>query len=124
MLSLEKAALAYGHVPLLDRADFSIDSGERVALIGRNGAGKSTLLQVCAGGRKLRYAARIEDGKCTLALTGADPESKLGKVSASDGIVVFTTGHFASNPLAVSGRGAGQEVTAMGVMGDMVSMVV
>ncbi len=80
--------------------------------------------ELSAGGRKLRYAARIEDGKCTLALTGADPESKLGKVSASDGIVVFTTGHFASNPLAVSGRGAGQEVTAMGVMGDMVSMVV
>ena len=53
LLSLEKAAVAYGHVPLLDRADFSIDSGERVALIGRNGVGKSTLLQVCAGGRKL-----------------------------------------------------------------------
>jgi ABC transport system ATP-binding/permease protein len=49
LLSLSNAHLAYGHVPLLDGATFSLEAGERVALIGRNGAGKSSLLKILAG---------------------------------------------------------------------------
>lgn len=48
-LILTDASLAFGHVPLLDHADFQLDSGERVALIGRNGTGKSSLLAALAG---------------------------------------------------------------------------
>src|SRR5450755_5042743 len=39
--------------PLLDRAEFSIDSGERIGLIGRNGTGKSSLLNIIAGRSEL-----------------------------------------------------------------------
>ena len=49
LLTLLDAQLAYGHLPLLDHADFSLEALERVALIGRNGAGKSSLLKVLAG---------------------------------------------------------------------------
>jgi ATP-binding cassette subfamily F protein uup len=49
LLTLADAHLAYGHVPLLDGADFALEPGERVALIGRNGAGKSSLLKILAG---------------------------------------------------------------------------
>ena len=49
LLTLSDASLAYGHVPLLDHADFQLDPGERVALIGRNGCGKSSLLRALAG---------------------------------------------------------------------------
>jgi ABC transport system ATP-binding/permease protein len=49
LLTLTDAHLAYGHVPLLDGAAFSLDEGERVALIGRNGSGKSSLLKILAG---------------------------------------------------------------------------
>jgi len=48
-ISLDKAALAYGHVALLDNVNFQLDEGERVGLIGRNGGGKSSLLRVLAG---------------------------------------------------------------------------
>ena len=53
LLTLSNAHLAYGHVPLLDGTDFSLESGERVALIGRNGTGKSSLLKILAGDEKV-----------------------------------------------------------------------
>ncbi len=49
ILTLLNAQLAYGHVPLLDHADFALEAGERVGLIGRNGTGKSSLLKILAG---------------------------------------------------------------------------
>jgi len=53
VISLSSAQLAFGHVPLLDHADFSFETGERVGLIGRNGTGKSSLLKVISGRSKL-----------------------------------------------------------------------
>ena len=49
LLTLLDAQLAFGHVPLLDHADFTLEAGERVGLIGRNGAGKSSLLRILGG---------------------------------------------------------------------------
>jgi ATP-binding cassette subfamily F protein uup len=53
LLTLDRACLAFGHVPLLDHVDLSLDAGERAALIGRNGSGKSSLLRVFAGQQPL-----------------------------------------------------------------------
>ena len=53
VISLSNAQLAFGHVALLDHAEFSLESGERIGLIGRNGTGKSSLLRVIAGQSKL-----------------------------------------------------------------------
>ncbi len=49
LITLLDASLAYGHVALLDRAGFSLESRERVGLIGRNGTGKSSLLKILSG---------------------------------------------------------------------------
>jgi ABC transport system ATP-binding/permease protein len=49
LLTLANAQLAFGHVALLDHADFALEAGERVGLIGRNGAGKSSLLRILVG---------------------------------------------------------------------------
>ncbi len=48
-ITLNKACLAFGHVALLDHAEFQLDEGERVGLIGRNGGGKSSMMRVIAG---------------------------------------------------------------------------
>ncbi|MGI4846753.1 MAG: ATP-binding cassette domain-containing protein, partial [Janthinobacterium lividum] len=56
VIALSNAQLAFGHVPLLDHAEFSIESAERVGLIGRNGTGKSSLLKTIAG------VSRLDDG--------------------------------------------------------------
>jgi len=49
LLTLTNAHLAFGHVALLDGADFALETAERVALIGRNGTGKSSMLKILAG---------------------------------------------------------------------------
>ncbi|WP_310626279.1 ATP-binding cassette domain-containing protein [Limnohabitans sp.] len=49
LITLQNAQLAFGHVALLDHAEFSLEISERVGLIGRNGAGKSSLLRILGG---------------------------------------------------------------------------
>ena len=56
VISLSNAQLAFGHVALLDHAEFSLESSERVGLIGRNGTGKSSLLKTISG------VSRLDDG--------------------------------------------------------------
>ena len=41
--------VSFGGPPILQNISLSIDSGERLCLLGRNGTGKSTLLKVIAG---------------------------------------------------------------------------
>lgn len=59
LYTITGAQLAFGHVALLDHADFSLEPGERVGLIGRNGAGKSSLLKIVAD------LAKPDDGLVT-----------------------------------------------------------
>lgn len=49
LITLTGVQLAFGHHPLLDGADFTIQQGDRIGLIGRNGAGKSSLLKILDG---------------------------------------------------------------------------
>ena len=53
LITLDRASLAFGDAPLLDHADLALDSGERIALIGRNGSGKTSLLKVITGQQAL-----------------------------------------------------------------------
>jgi len=49
LLRLSNISIAFGTHALLNNADFQLDAGERVGLLGRNGEGKSTLMKIIAG---------------------------------------------------------------------------
>ncbi len=49
LIRLSNVSIAFGAHALLDQADFQLDAGERVGLLGRNGEGKSTLMKIIAG---------------------------------------------------------------------------
>jgi ATP-binding cassette subfamily F protein uup len=49
LISLEKAAKAYGPRVLLDGVSLGVGERQRIGVVGRNGAGKSTLLSILAG---------------------------------------------------------------------------
>ena len=46
-------------------------------------------------------------------------DSPLGMLKGTDNMIVFTSERYATRPLVVSGPGAGVDVTAMGVLGDI-----
>lgn len=74
IVSLKKADLAFGLHKILDKADLSIEAGERLALIGRNGAGKTSLVSVIASRQSL------DDGECWVA-----PHLVIGLVGQNEG---------------------------------------
>ncbi len=49
LIGLRDVSIAFGGAPILDHANFALEAGERVCLLGRNGAGKSTLLRILDG---------------------------------------------------------------------------
>src|SRR5688500_11854448 len=58
LITLQDAELAFGLIPLLDRAQLTVQANERIGLIGRNGTGKSSLLKIIAG------QLALDDGIC------------------------------------------------------------
>ena len=76
LIRLDQACLAFGDNPLLDKVDFAIEPGERIALLGRNGMGKSTLMRVLAGTEKLDSGVRNIDSNIRVSyLTQELPEA-------------------------------------------------
>lgn len=49
LISLQEISLAFSGQRIFDRLTLQVESGERIALLGRNGAGKTTLMKVMAG---------------------------------------------------------------------------
>ncbi len=70
-------------------------------------------------GRALRYVARVEAGRITVGPVEVPSDSPLGMLKGTDNMIVFTSERYAVRPLVVAGPGAGVDVTAMGVLGDI-----
>ncbi len=89
LVSLDGVSIAFGHLPLLDRASLQIDAGERVAVIGRNGAGKSTLLRVIAGEQPPDGGHVWMSPGVRIARLEQDPPSRLRRFGESGPPTVF-----------------------------------
>jgi simple sugar transport system ATP-binding protein len=59
----------FGQVTALDGADFDVEAGEVVALIGDNGAGKSTLVKALSGNLEVDSGEVLFDGEPTVIST-------------------------------------------------------
>ena len=74
LITLNQICLAFGHVPLLDHQDFSLEANERVGLVGRNGTGKSSLLKMLAGLEKPDDGLIQQQNGLRLAYVPQEPE--------------------------------------------------
>lgn len=80
-ITLRDVQLAFGGPALLDGANFTLERGERVCLIGRNGEGKSTLLKLIEGSLLPdRGEVSIQNG-VTISMLAQDVPMDSGKVA-------------------------------------------
>ena len=49
LLTIENLSKVFTERQVFDQADFSVNEGEKIGVIGVNGTGKSTLLKIIAG---------------------------------------------------------------------------
>ena len=73
LISILIGTLAYGDAPLLQQADFALEPGERICLVGRNGAGKSSLLKVLSGENQLDDGRMISRQGLKVVRLAQDP---------------------------------------------------
>ena len=74
-------------------------------------------------GATLRYVASVDGSGARVALVEVPLADALATIDGPDNVVVLTTRRYpASNPLVLRGPGAGAEVTASGVLADILSL--
>ncbi len=76
-------------------------------------------LEAARKGRVLRYIGLIENNKAEVSLKEVDAEHPFFHLSGSDNIFAFTTLHSKDRPIVIKGPGAGSDVTAAGVLADV-----
>ena len=76
-------------------------------------------------GKVVRYVGSVDVGKkeVRVGLQLFDKDTTIAGLKGSDNIISFYTKRYGANPLIVQGSGAGAEVTAMGVSGDLLKVV-
>jgi aspartokinase/homoserine dehydrogenase 1 len=71
------------------------------------------------GGRVLRYLASIQKDSITVGPVEVPGDSPFGMLQGTDNMIVFESDRYKSRPLVITGPGAGVDVTAMGVLADI-----
>lgn len=78
--------------------------------------------EAATDGQALRYVAQVDAHGGRVGLEPASRQSVLGALHGPANYVAFYTRRYAEVPLVISGPGAGQEVTAAGVLGDIIDL--
>jgi aspartokinase/homoserine dehydrogenase 1 len=82
-----------------------------------------THAEASAAGEVLRYVGSVSPGgKTSVALKRYPKSHPFASLSGTDNIFAFTTKRYHKHPLIIQGPGAGPEVTAGGVFGDLLRL--
>ncbi len=112
ILEAKGLSRSFGHVRALDAADFDINAGEVVAVIGDNGAGKSTLVKALTGNLALDTGEIKFEGK-PVHITSPQQASSLGME------VVYQDLALAPHLNPVQNMFLGRELSRKGVLGRL-----
>ena len=69
---------------------------------------------------RLKYVAELKNGRASVGLKEIEANHDFFNLEGSDNIILFYTTRYKQQPLIVKGAGAGAEVTAGGIFGDII----
>ena len=70
----------------------------------------------------LRYVGRLKAGQISIGVESVPKNSPLGQLSGSDNLIEIKSNRYAHSPIIVQGPGAGRDVTAGGVLADVMKI--
>jgi aspartokinase/homoserine dehydrogenase 1 len=70
--------------------------------------------------KKLRYVASVENGKATVSIVSVGIESPFYSLGGTENCIILTTNYYQKYPMVIKGPGAGVDVTAAGLLSDIV----
>jgi homoserine dehydrogenase len=112
-LRLEPEAIALS--PVLPE----LDAGLEAALARHGPALEARAREARERGETLRYVASITPERVEVGLRAVSLADPLGALRGQDNMLVYWTLRYSELPLVIRGPGAGAEVTAAGVLGDV-----
>ena len=70
--------------------------------------------------KRLRYVGRIEDGQLSVGVRAVEAHSPFARLRGTENAIVFTTARYHAMPMLIQGPGAGPDVTAAGLLADLI----
>ncbi len=83
----------------------------------------SRKLQTAAkAGHTLRYTGKLKEGKIKVGVEVVSKSSSIGQLTGTNNILSIKSRRYFDQPLIIQGPGAGKEVTAAGILADVLSI--
>jgi aspartokinase/homoserine dehydrogenase 1 len=77
-------------------------------------------LNASTAGKKLKYIATVESGNAKTMLNEVDESHPFYDLKGSENCIILTTNYYREFPMVIRGPGAGANVTAAGLLADIV----
>lgn len=87
-----------------------------------DGHWKSRNAQAMVNNRKLRYVGKFTPDGIQVGVQEVKGDSPLGGLKGTDNLIQIYTKRYADSPIVIQGPGAGRDVTAAGVLGDIIDI--
>jgi len=84
---------------------------------------KQKFEEAASKGETLRYTGKLKDGKIAIGVERVPQDSPLGQLKGTDNMLRIHSRCYNQTPIIIQGPGAGREVTASGVMADILKIV-
>ncbi len=116
---VERADLQVESLVPADLADVSVDAFmDGLGALDADWAGRVAAAE--AEGQRLAYVGQITDEGLSVGVRAVDRASPFGGSRGTDNVILIQSARYHETPLVVQGPGAGPEVTAAGLLADLV----
>lgn len=113
------------HEPAVGEAGGAGNPSEAALTATLTAAGErfaARLTELRSSGQTLRYAVRVASDGIEVGLRETPIDSPLGRLSGTANVIVIRSTRYDVTPLVIHGPGAGVDVTAMGVLTDLLRL--